>query len=128
MALRKLFSFLFCAAALLAGAGCSDSGDDTSYAAADLIGTWELEKLYDEGWFYENRWTTFREDGTGEDAWTDGNQTGSDPFTYNLKGDVLTIDYEGDFTTQYIAKLTRTELVVTNKDRSKKAYYKRMNP
>lgn len=128
MALRKLLSLLFCAAALLAGAGCSDSEGDISYDPADLIGTWQKIKLFDDQWIEENTRVIFREDGTGEDAWTDDYQTGSDPFTYILKGNVLTIDFEGDITTQYIAKLTRTELVVTNKDRSKKAYFRKLQP
>lgn len=127
MKLEKRLIALFCAAALLGGAGCSD-GDEASYRQSDLIGTWQKTKLYDDRWIEENSRLIFRGDGTGEDAWEDDGQRGSDSFTYALQGNVLTIDYDGYPTTQYIAKLTRSELVITDKDRTRKAFFKRVTP
>lgn len=122
MALRKLFSLLFCAAALLAGAGCSDSEGDISYDSADLIGTWNKTDKYD---YIADEWVlnVERDDQLTKIAFKDDGTVTIDDYgsvtdvPYALNGTKLTIRESPGYSYRFtINKLTKTVLELHKKD------------
>lgn len=105
---------LLCATALVWG-GCSDD-DEGAVDPSKLVGTWMQTKFYDgelDKWYDdEHDRMIFRKDGTGEMSWSHEAQSGSDTFTWTLRGNTIHVDYEGDTEESRIEKLTDTELVL----------------
>ena len=143
--MKRLFLFLCCAAAL-SWSGCSKD-DDNTVDLTQLVGTWELTKIYDgeeddwdEEWGAEFGyiWTIeFRADGTAKTHSEEPDYSSDREYTYTVASNMLTMtdlkdpDYPETFR---IERLTVSELVLAidykdgnGKTCMDKEYYKRIN-
>ena len=144
--MKRILLFLCCAAAL-SWSGCTKDGDDNTVDLTQLVGTWEVTKLYDGEfgiWFEEYgvqfgyvETLLFRDNGTGMFQTEEtGANTWEEAFSYTVENNVITTKpANGNESSVYrVEKLTDSEMVLAidyegenGKPCTDKIYYKRIS-
>ncbi len=125
----KYLSFLLFAFVLSAGfASCSD--DDEGVDSSAIVGKWEI--TWSEGYErdsedpeYDDEWSeavggiyvVFNSDGTGYE------EDESDPFTWTLEGDKITVKSKYYTEVSDVVKLTSSEMILEYYEREGSAEY-----
>lgn len=112
--MKRLFTWLACAALTLSLGACSDD-DDARIDEELLIGSWKMTAVYDgeyDRWEYDvsEDLLLLNADGTGSEG-----TNAYDRFTWYCEGNVLVLDFGGgEITRGIVAELSATELVISS--------------
>ena len=143
--MKRIFLFLCCAAAL-SWSGCTKDNDDNTVDLTQLVGTWEITKMYigeygewDEEYGSEFNFVSTKEfhaDGTVTVAETQSGYTRSWNLIYTIDSNILTIsETDTDHAISVrIEKLTASEFITSYEYKGEngktyvdKVYHKRID-